>query len=313
MQTKYVAIDSNKQGQRLDNFLLTYFKNIPKSRIYRAIRSGEVRINKKRAKQTYRLQAGDIVRIPPIQNYSEQSASKETVPNELIELLEASILHEDEHLLVLNKPTGIAAHSGTGDRWGVIEIMRASRIHQPYLELVHRIDKETSGCLVLAKTRRSLLDAQNSLQDASTMKDYTLMVKGQWQVKNIRVEHPLEKNTSPFSDAKMMIDGEGKQACSIFSTIEIFNSNTLMRASIKTGRTHQIRIHAQQQGHPLVGDKRYGDFEHNREIAKLGIKRLFLHAGHLKLRLADLSQNYEFNAPMPNDLKLLCKQLRQQN
>jgi len=146
MQTKHVVVEIDQAGQRIDNFLIARLKNVPKSRIYRAIRSGEVRINKKRTKQTNRLQIGDIVRIPPIQNYSDDAQLQKEVPQSLIEQLEKNIIHEDEYLLVLNKPSGIAAHSGTGDRWGVIEIMRASRTHQPFIELVHRIDKETSGC-----------------------------------------------------------------------------------------------------------------------------------------------------------------------
>ena len=312
MQAKLVTIDSNKEGQRLDNFLIAYFKNVPKSRIYRAIRSGEVRVNKKRAKQTYRLQLRDSIRIPPIQNYSAESRASQQVPEELMATLENSIIYEDEYLMVLNKPSGIAAHSGTGERWGVIEIMRASREHQPFLELAHRIDKETSGCLVLAKTRRALLDAQQSLQDETSMKEYTLLVKGQWQVKNKRIEHALDKHIDHTVGAKMMVDEQGKQAVSIFSTIELFSHNSLIKAAIETGRTHQIRVHAQQEGYPLVGDKRYGDFAHNREIAKLGFKRMFLHATQLKLKLRDLSQNYEFTAPMPSELKTLCRQLRKQ-
>ncbi len=312
MHAKLVAIDVNKEGQRIDNFLISYFKDVPKSRIYRAIRSGEVRINKKRARQTYRLQLGDIVRIPPIQNYSAESRSAQPVPSELIISLENSIIHEDEYLLVLNKPSGIAAHSGTGERWGVIEIMRASREHQPFLELVHRIDKETSGCLVLAKTRRALLDAQQALHAETAIKEYTLLVKGQWQVKNKQVEHAIEKHPDSSMGAKMAVADKGKPAVSIFSTIELFTHNSLIKAAIKTGRTHQIRVHAQQEGHPLVGDRRYGDFEHNREIAKHGFKRMFLHATHLQLKLSDLSQNYEFTAPMSSELKTLCRQLRKQ-
>lgn len=309
MQTRHLEVDVNKAGQRIDNFLIAHLKNVPKSRIYRAIRSGEVRVNKKRSKQTYRLQLGDIVRIPPIQNYSDDSHSPKEVPQSLIEQLEKNIIHEDEYLLVLNKPSGIAAHSGTGDRWGVIEIMRASRIHQPFMELVHRIDKETSGCLVLAKTRRSLLDAQNALQHEQSIKQYTCLVNGQWNVKNKSVDHPIEKQATQ-QGAKMVIHEAGKQAHSTFSTLELFPAHTLIKASIDTGRTHQIRVHARQEGHPLVGDKRYGDFEHNRQLAKIGFKRLFLHATYLKLKLMDISQNYEFTAPMPSELKGLCRQLR---
>jgi len=309
MQTKHVVVEIDQAGQRIDNFLIARLKNVPKSRIYRAIRSGEVRINKKRTKQTNRLQIGDIVRIPPIQNYSDDAQLQKEVPQSLIEQLEKNIIHEDEYLLVLNKPSGIAAHSGTGDRWGVIEIMRASRTHQPFIELVHRIDKETSGCLVLAKTRRSLLDAQNALQHEQSIKEYTCLVMGQWKVKNKFVDHPIEKQAFQHS-AKMVIHEAGKVAQSRFSALELFPAHTLMKVSIDTGRTHQIRVHAREEGHPLVGDKRYGDFEQNRQLTKIGFKRLFLHATYLKLKLMDISQNYEFTAPMPSELKGLCRQLR---
>ena len=308
-KVKYVEVDESHAGQRIDNFLLGHFSKVPKSRIYRALRSGEVRVNKGRVKPVYRVQLGDVVRLPPI-NIIKSEDTPIPVPDDLIELLEAQIIDENEHLLVINKPSGVACHSGTGERWGVIEIFRASRQNQPFIELAHRIDKDTSGCLILAKTRRALLDVQDALSSPETYKEYLLLVKGVWKVKNLLIDHALEKQSDKNSGAKMVGSDEGKDAQTIFSTREVIANSTLMGANIRTGRTHQIRVHAQLEGHPIAGDKRYGDFEYNREIQQLGVKRMFLHAEHMKLHLASLSQTVEYRAPYPEELKKLCKRLR---
>ena len=308
-KAKLVEVDEGRAGQRIDNFLLANFTNVPKSRIYRAIRSGEVRVNKGRVKPVYRVKLGDMVRLPPIS--SDQSSDKpRRVPSDLIERLENQIVYESEHLLVINKPAGIAVHSGTGDYWGVIEVFRASRENQPFLELAHRIDKETSGCLVLAKTRRALLDVQEGLHAKESEKEYVFLTKGDWEVKKHTVTHALEKQANNAIGSKMIGAESGKEAITIFSTKERYKKHTLISAAIKTGRTHQIRVHAQLEGHPVAGDKRYGDFEYNRALQKLGLQRMFLHAVYLKLRLVDLSQTLEFRAPLPDELKNLCKQLR---
>jgi 23S rRNA pseudouridine955/2504/2580 synthase len=308
-KAKLVEVDEGRAGQRIDNFLLANFTNVPKSRIYRAIRSGEVRVNKGRVKPVYRVKLGDIVRLPPIS--SDQSNDKpRRVPSELIERLENQIVYESEHLLVINKPAGIAVHSGTGDYWGVIEVFRAGRENQPFLELAHRIDKETSGCLVLAKTRRALLDVQEGLHAKESEKEYVFLTKGDWKVKKHTVTHALEKQANNSIGSKVIGAESGKEAITIFSTKERYKKHTLISAAIKTGRTHQIRVHAQLEGHPVAGDKRYGDFEYNRTLQKLGLQRMFLHAVYLKLRLVDLSQTLEFRAPLPEELKNLCKRLR---
>ena len=308
-KAKLVEVDEGHAGQRIDNFLLAHFSKVPKSRIYRAVRSGEVRVNKGRVKPVYRVKLGDMVRLPPISG--EQSNDKpRTVPSELIERLEKQIVYENEHLLVINKPAGIAVHSGTGDYWGVIEIFRAGREHQPFLELAHRIDKETSGCLVLAKTRRALLDVQEGLHAKASEKEYVFLTKGDWKVKKHIVEHALEKQANNSVGSKMIGADSGKEAITVFSTKERFKKHSLISASILTGRTHQIRVHAQLEGHPVAGDKRYGDFEYNRALQKLGLQRMFLHAAYLKLNLSSLSQTLEFRAPLPEELKNLCKRLR---
>ncbi|MDW3094599.1 MAG: RluA family pseudouridine synthase [Gammaproteobacteria bacterium] len=308
-KAKFVEVDENHAGQRIDNFLLAHFTKVPKSRIYRALRSGEVRVNKGRVKPIYRVKLGDMVRLPPIS--TEQNInSQASVPKNLIGQLEDQIIFENEHLLVINKPAGIAVHSGTGERWGVIEAFRASREHQPFLELAHRIDKDTSGCLVLAKTRRALLDVQDALHAKESRKEYIFLVKGDWKIKKHTVEHALEKQANNSIGSKMAGSESGKDAITIFTTKERFKKHSLMSASILTGRTHQIRVHAQLEGHPIAGDKRYGDFEYNRELQKLGLQRMFLHADYLKLCLSALSQTLEFRAPLPEELKKLCKRLR---
>ncbi len=308
-KVKLVEVDESHAGQRIDNFLLGHFSKVPKSRIYRALRNGEVRVNKGRVKPIYRVQLGDMVRLPPINIISSDDKTI-PVPDDLITLLEDHIISEDEHLLVINKPSGIACHSGTGERWGVIEIFRASRQNQPFIELAHRIDKDTSGCLILAKTRRALLDVQNALSSPETHKEYVLLVKGVWKVKNYKVDHALEKQSDQNGGAKMIGSESGKDAHTVFTCREVIGDSTLMSAIIHTGRTHQIRVHAQIEGHPVAGDKRYGNFEFNREIQQFGSKRMFLHAEHMKLHLASLSQTVEFRAPYPDEFKKLCKRLR---
>ena len=308
-KVKFVEVDEHHDGQRIDNFLLSYFNNVPKSRVYRALRSGEVRVNKGRVKPLYRVQIGDRVRIPPLEQSDQNNAPVE-ISQYWIEQVESQIIYENEYLLVINKPAGIAVHSGTGDRVGVIEAFRSSREHQPFLELAHRIDKETSGCLVLAKSRRALLDVQASIKADTSQKKYVCLVQGRWQVKNYTVSHALDTQTRTKVGAKVVASQTGKRAQTTFTTRELLGEHSLMSADIMTGRTHQIRVHAQQEGYPIAGDKRYGNFEYNRAMQKQGLTRMFLHAEYLKLRLDSLSQTVEFHAPLPGELKKLCKRLR---
>ena len=302
-KVKLVEVDPQRAGQRIDNYLLSQFNKVPKSRIYRALRNGEVRVNKRRVKPVYRIQAGDIVRLPPLQDTGTKDAV--TISPQKCTELEQQIIFEDEHLIVLNKPAGLAAHGGGGDRYGVIEILRTSREYQPFLELVHRIDKETSGCLLLAKSRSVLLAAQTALQNEQSEKYYKVFVRGQWQVKNKYVEHAMKKSES--DNKKMTLDEDGYAAKTIFSTVKISQQGSLMKARILSGRTHQIRVHAQAEGHPVAGDKRYGDFKYNRSLQALGLNRMFLHSHMLKIHLH--SQNYEFIAPLPKELQEFCKRL----
>ena len=302
----WATIDAKNAGQRVDNFLLGYFRKIPKSRIYRAIRSGEVRVNKGRIKPIYRLKEGDLVRIPPI---TAESEHHHEVSPERQQRLENQIIFEDDRLMVINKPSGLSSHSGSGDPIGVIETIRASRQNQPFLELAHRIDKETSGVLILAKSRPALLEVQQAMQSAATLKQYTLMVKGHWKARDQVVRHALEKGDD-FGMGKMRVDEGGQSAETIFSTIQLFQEHlTLLNAQIGTGRTHQIRVHAQEEGFPIVGDKRYGDFAHNRVVAEQGLQRMFLHASNLRLKMPVSGQNYEFSAPIAVELQKWQAQL----
>jgi 23S rRNA pseudouridine955/2504/2580 synthase len=302
----WATIDAKNAGQRVDNFLLGYFRKIPKSRIYRAIRSGEVRVNKGRIKPIYRLKEGDLVRIPPI---TAENARQHEVSPERQQRLEEQIIFEDDHLMVINKPSGLSSHSGSGDPIGVIETMRASRENQPFLELAHRIDKETSGVLILAKSRAALLEVQQAMQSAATHKQYTLMVKGHWKAREQVVQHALEKGDD-FGMGKMRVDEGGQSAETVFTSIQLFQERlTLLSAQIGTGRTHQIRVHAQEEGYPIVGDKRYGDFAHNRVVGEQGLHRMFLHASNLRLKMPISGQNYEFSAPLAVELQRWQSQL----
>lgn len=308
-KVKWVEIDEQRAGQRIDNYLLAYFGDVPKSRIYRALRNGEVRVNKGRVKPVYRVQTGDQVRIPPL--YVQAKNTTGHAPAKQCEHLEQQILYEDDHLIALNKPAGLAAHSGTGERFGVIEVMRTSRKKQPFLELAHRLDKETSGCLLLAKSRPALLDIQRAIQSELSRKRYLVFVKDRWQVSDCSIRHRLKKNSAESSGRKMRVEQNGQTAHTIFSTQGVTPHGSLMVAEILTGRTHQIRVHAQQENHPVAGDRRYGDFEYNRNLQKLGLQRMFLHAEKLSIRLEVLEREYTFDAPLPDDLQVFIHRSKQ--
>ncbi len=304
-----VKIDSNHAGQRLDNFLIKQLKGVPKSHIYRIVRKGEVRINKKRCKVQQRLEDGDEVRIPPLR-ISQKTITK---PSEFIQkLMLQNILFEDEHLLILNKPAGLAVHSGSGSEFGVIEALKSAKPHTPFLELVHRLDKDTSGCLMVAKSRQVLTALQHSLRnhDGGIKKTYLTLLKGQWRGNEKRVEVSLgvAKDTDSFK--RIQIDSDGKSAQSEFIPSKVFKETSLIKVNITTGRMHQIRVHATHLGHPIVTDKKYGDFELNREFKKqYGLNRIFLHASKLSLRHPATKQKLNFFAPLPEELKSVLTKL----
>jgi len=284
---RILEITEAQEGQRVDNFLLKHLKNVPKSHIYRLLRSGQVRVNSGRKKPTYKLNAGDKLRIPPVRIESQE---KTTVPDSVINSLTESILYEDENMLAINKPSGIAVHGGSGLRFGVIEAFRQMRPDES-LELVHRLDRETSGVLILTKNRKTLTlvhelfrrdSADKSIEQLE--KTYTALVCGQWQRGNYTVNAALTK-IKQGGEHRMVVEDDGLHAISHFEPVEIFENTSLMRITIETGRMHQIRAHALHCGHPIAGDTRYGDKQQNKVLRAMGLKRLFLHAQRLHLPL----------------------------
>lgn len=303
-----VEISALQAGQRIDNFLLKQLKNVPKSHIYRILRKGEVRVNKGRVKPVYKLQTGDTVRIPPL-----KLAVKETVeiPNNSYSLqqLSQAILYEDKHLLVLNKPSGMAVHGGSGISFGVIEGLRSVYPQAPYLELVHRLDRDTSGCLLIAKKPSILKQLHEALRNNQVGKYYLALIKGQWEARLAQINAPLRKNTLKSGERIVRVDAEGKPALSRFKLQQAFAQSCLVQVKLDTGRTHQIRVHAAHTGHPIAGDSKYGDDAFNRDLRELGLKRLFLHAESLYIPALGEQAAQRFHAPLPEALQQLLEKL----
>lgn len=293
-------------GQRIDNFLLKHLKGVPKSRIYRILRKGEVRVNKGRIKPEYRLKSGDIVRIPPIRVSHKPAPA---APGKRVQtLLEQNILYEDKALLVLNKPSGMAVHGGSGISLGVIEALRAIRPEARFLELAHRLDRDTSGCLVIAKKRSALRAFQQLLREDGMEKVYLALVKGRWKGGERRIDAPLRKNTLRSGERLVKVSEDGKASLSIFTPETIYKDCSLMRVKLVTGRTHQVRVHAQFSGHPIAGDDKYGDVDFNRKMAQSGLRRLFLHARELRFTLPE-STTIHVQAPLDEGLQQLLNKL----
>ena len=298
---QFIEITDSNAGQRLDNFLLSLEKGVPKSRIYRALRKGEVRVNKGRKKQTYKLQLGDTVRIPPLR-VTEKTISS-TVSDFLRQQLTESILHEDDDLLILNKPSGIAVHAGSGIDQGIIEALRIIRAELPFLELVHRLDRDTSGCLLLAKSRTSLLHLQQQMVEHDINKRYLTLLKDSWGQEEKTVIAPLLKNTVSAGERMVQVNDEGKYAETLFIPLQQFPSAQLTEVVLFTGRTHQIRVHAKHIGHPLAGDDKYGQRAFNKQMKKAGLKRLFLHAWKLGITHPNTNEALQIEAPIPMPLQ----------
>ena len=294
-----LQISEDAAGQRLDNFLLARLKGVPKSHIYRLLRKGEVRVNKGRAKPEYRLEAGDVVRLPPVRR--PEPGSTPARGRSAGVRLETRIIHEDDRLIVLDKPSGIAVHGGSGLSHGVIEAMRAARPEAPDLELVHRLDRETSGCLLIAKRRSMLRALHELLREGRVEKRYLALVKGRWELGQVRLEDRLRKSIRG-GERMVTVDESGKTAASIFRPVEIGSAASLLEVRIMTGRTHQIRVQAAEAGHPLAGDERYGDREYNRKMKTLGLDRLFLHAASVGWEDPVSGEWRMFSAPLPEDL-----------
>jgi 23S rRNA pseudouridine955/2504/2580 synthase len=280
-KVRLVAVDAGSAGQRVDNFLLRELKGVPKSRIYNLLRRGEVRVNKGRVKAEYRLQDGDQVRIPPVRSAAAEATPGSAPSQGLQQRLTAAILFEDDGLLVLDKPAGLAVHGGSGLSYGLIEALRAMRPEARFLELVHRLDRDTSGCIMVAKKRSALVALHAALRGEGVDKRYLALVAGQWPRARRRVAAPLEKNTLQSGERMVRVSTAGKEALTEFEVIEQFAQATLVEARPITGRTHQIRVHAQYAGHPLACDDKYGDREADARFREQGLRRLFLHAHSL--------------------------------
>ena len=271
-KVRKVNVSEDEAGQRIDNFLARYLKGVPKSHIYRILRRGEVRVNSGRIRAQYKVCAGDTVRIPPVR-ISESKPGHVPGIN-----LEQHVLFENPRLLVINKPSGIAVHGGSGLSYGIIEALRAERSTAPYLELGHRLDRETSGCLVIAKRRSFLRAFHEQLQQGQVKKLYLALVDGQWQGGKRTVDVPLRKNQLRGGERMVSVDPEGKTAISIFRPVSVYQDTSLVEVELKTGRTHQIRVHGQHIGHPLAGDEKYGEEQFNRRMRAIGLRRMLLHA-----------------------------------
>ena len=306
-KVQFVDIDADMAGQRIDNFMRNQLKNVPKSLIYRIIRKGEVRVNKKRIKAEYKLQAGDLVRVPPV---TVEETSQAEVPstrlNKVAEL-ESCIIYEDEHMLILNKPSGTAVHGGSGLKFGAIEALRALRPQARFLELVHRIDRDTSGILLVAKKRSALRHLQAQFRAKTVQKYYYALVMGEWKSSCRVVTAPLMKNEV---NSIVRVNPNGKPSETRFKVIETFNDATLIQASPITGRTHQIRVHVQYTGHPIAWDDRYGDRRFDAYTGKLGLDRLFLHAAFIRFAHPATEKQMEISAPMEAKLEKVLEGLR---
>ncbi|MBW3696541.1 23S rRNA pseudouridine(955/2504/2580) synthase RluC [Vibrio sp. T187] len=307
-KVQFVDIDEDMAGQRIDNFLRNQLKNIPKSMIYRIVRKGEVRVNKKRIKAEYKLKAGDLVRIPPVTvQESTEDKAPSTKLNKVSEL-EHCIIYEDDHLLILNKPSGTAVHGGSGLKFGAIEALRALRPDARFLELVHRIDRDTSGILLVAKKRSALRHLQAQFREKTVQKYYFALVMGEWKNSCRVVNAPLLKNEV---NSIVRVNPNGKASETRFKVLEKFKDATLVQASPITGRTHQIRVHTQYTGHPIAWDDRYGDRRFDAYTGKVGLDRLFLHAANIKFVHPGTEEKMDISAPMENKLEKALKGLRQ--
>ena len=297
-------IGPEEAGQRVDNYLMRILKGVPKSRIYRILRKGEVRVNKKRVTPEYRLEEGDLVRIPPVRMAEEKQAA----PAFAAKRIEQAVIYEDKALLVVDKPSGLAVHGGSGVSHGAIEALRASRPDAPFLELAHRLDRETSGCLMIAKKRSMLRTLHELLRGDGVDKRYLALVQGRVKGEVRDADFRLRKNTLRGGERVVKVAPDGKEAHTRFRVIERYRGATLVEAELFTGRTHQIRVHAQALGHPLAGDPKYGDEGFNQFMAERGLKRLFLHARSLTVKLPE-GEQIIVSAPLPDELEAVLRKL----
>jgi 23S rRNA pseudouridine955/2504/2580 synthase len=306
-QVSYVTVDENGAGQRLDNFLLRLAKGVPKSHIYRIVRSGEVRINRARAGVDQRLVAGDEVRIPPMRVATRAPASR-------VQAEMPPVLFEDEHLLVVDKPAGTAVHGGSGVSFGIIEQVRIARPYQPFLELVHRLDRDTSGVLVLAKTRRALVRLHEMLREGAADKRYLVLVRGRWANARQDVKVALRKHVTSGGERRVSVDPEGAASHTVFRLKQRYEDFSLLEAELRTGRTHQIRVHLAYLGFPIAGDDKYGDFDLNKRLEKgeggPRLRRMFLHAFEMRFHHPVSSEPLFLQSPLPRECADFLQELQ---
>ena len=305
-----ITVAEHEAGQRLDNYLIKILKGVPKSHIHRIIRAGEVRLNKKRCKPDSRIQTGDLLRIPPVRTAEKQRSSENRA--QAVPAREFTIIYEDDALLVIDKPAGIAVHGGSGVSFGVIEQIRRARPEARYLELVHRLDKDTSGLLMIAKKRSALVKLHEAIRNDHPKKIYLALGVGRLPNDRFHVKLPLFKYTGAQGEKMVRVSEDGQSAHTIFRVLNRFSDDllhqvglshlTLVQATLKTGRTHQIRVHLQSQQCPIAGDERYGDYQANKRLQKLGLKRMFLHAAELHLDHPLTGEKLILKAPLPQDL-----------
>lgn len=297
-------------GQRIDNFLLRHLKGAPKSLIYRILRKGEVRVNKGRVKAVYRLQAGDRVRIPPVR----LDPSEPRKPSAGLKArLDDTILYEDERIIVINKPSGMAVHGGSGINAGVIEALRALRPDESRLELVHRLDRDTSGCLLISKKPAALRALHELIRKNRVDKRYLALLAGSWRKGTRQVDVPLLKNTRQGGERMVRVDPDGKPAETRYRRLERYTESTLVEVELITGRTHQIRVHSAWLGSPVLGDSKYGDEAANRQMREQGLKRLFLHAHQIRFRWPGEKRDMMIEAPLPEELQAVLAKLKRHN
>lgn len=305
-KVRRVTITANEAGQRLDNFLLKTLSGVPRSAVYRIIRSGEVRVNSGRCKPDRRLEQGDEVRVPPVRRPEEGAPIRP--PDDVLDRLRQAVIFEDEHYLAINKPAGLASHGGSGILFGVIEAVRAWGRYE-YVELCHRLDRDTSGVLLLAKSRKALLRAQAAFRDGKAQKRYRALLCGGWPGGSRDVDSALLKNRLASGERFVLVDEQGKPSRSRFTPVAKWHHATLCEVDIYSGRMHQIRVHAADIGHPVAGDRKYGQAEDKRPLRDLGLRRTFLHAFSLRLPATGEFPALAIESPLPAELEQFLQQL----
>ncbi len=304
----YIEAASGDAGQRIDNFLARHLKDVPRSLIYRILRTGEVRVNGRRARPEYRVSAGDRIRLPPLQRAERASAKQPS--KSLRDLIADAIIHEDRELIVINKPAGVAVHGGSGLSFGVIEALRALYPELKELDLVHRLDRETSGCLLVAKRRSALRELHALLRERQMEKTYLALVVGRWPFGVKTIDLPVKTNLKQGGERVVRVHAEGQEAISTFTPVQHFRKlASLMSVSIGTGRTHQIRVHAAHAGYPIAGDEKYGDREKDAKLKQYGLQRMFLHAHSLSFPRAGAREPFTIAAPLPAELQAVVDKL----